>query len=67
VLRSGAGGERDRWYDERRDLREDFRAAFPGEAAGGLPKIAAVAFATDGDNTKSRASAWFGDLMLGTE
>lgn len=67
VLRSGAQGERDRWYEERRDLRSDFRTAFPTEAAGGLPKIAAVAFATDGDNTRSRASAWFGDLMLEME
>jgi hypothetical protein len=67
VLRSGAQGERDRWYEERRDLREDFRVAFPGEARGGLPKIAAVAFATDADNTKSRASAWFGDMRLETE
>jgi hypothetical protein len=67
VLRSGANGEQERWYDERRDLRADFRRAFPSEAAAGLPKVAAFAFATDADNTGSRASAWFGDMTLGAE
>lgn len=67
VLRSGAQGEHNRWFEERRDLRDDFRAAFPAEAAGGLPKVSAVAFATDADNTGSRASAWFGDVELGSE
>jgi hypothetical protein len=64
VLRSGANGEQGRWFDERRDLRADFRQAFPKEAATGFPIVAAIAFATDADNTKSRASAWFGDLSL---
>lgn len=67
VLRSGADGERDRWFDERRDLRADFGQAFPAEAAQGMPRVAAVAFATDADNTKSQASAWFGDLALVAE
>jgi hypothetical protein len=64
VLRSGASGEQGRWFDEQRDLRADFKEAFPAEAAGGMPAVAAVAFATDADNTKSRASAWFGDIAL---
>ena len=64
VLRSGANGEQGRWFDERRDLRADFRRAFPHEASAGLPKVAALAFATDADNTKSHAVAWFGDLSL---
>ena len=64
VLRSGADGEQGRWFDERRDLRADFRQAFPHEAAAGLPRITALAFATDADNTRSRASAWFGDMAL---
>jgi len=64
VLRSGANGEQGRWLDERRDLRADFRQAFPAEAAAGLPRVAAIAIATDSDNTMSRASAWFGDLAL---
>jgi hypothetical protein len=67
VLRSGSNGELDRWFDERRDLRADFTQAFPAEAAAGLPRVAALAFATDADNTKSRASAWFGDLALVAE
>jgi len=67
VLRSGANGEQSRWIDERRDLRADFAQAFPREAAFGLPKVAALAFATDADNTKSQAAAWFGDMTLAAE
>jgi len=67
VLRSGASGEPSRWIDERRDLRADFVQAFPREAAFGLPKVAALAFATDADNTKSQAVAWFGDMALAAE
>ena len=67
VLRSAAGGEQGRWFDERRDLRADFAQAFPDEAVAGLPRVAAIAFATDADNTKSRASAWFGDMVLAAE
>jgi hypothetical protein len=67
VLRSAANGDQSRWIDERRDLRADFVQAFPHEAAAGLPKVAALAFATDADNTKSRASAWFGDMALASE
>ncbi len=54
VLRSGASGEPSRWFDERRDLRADFMQAFPREAASGLPNVAAVAIATDADNTKQQ-------------
>ena len=67
VLRSAANGEQGRWFDERRDLRADFMQAFPSEGAAGMPTVAAVAFATDADNTKSQASAWFGDLALVAE
>jgi hypothetical protein len=67
VLRSGADAEPPRWIDERRDLRADFAQAFPREAAFGLPKVAALAFATDADNTKSQAAAWFGDIALAAE
>lgn len=64
VLRSGLAAEVGRWFDERRDLRTDFARAFPREAEGGLPRVAAVAFATDADNTGSSALAWFGDIAL---
>jgi hypothetical protein len=67
VLRSGANGEHGRWFDERRDLRADFLSAFRAEAASGLPRVAAVAFATDADNTHSRALALFGDISLASE
>ncbi len=67
VLRSGANGEQSRWIDERRDLRADFAQAFPREAASRLPKVAALAFATDADNTKSKAAAWFGDMALAAD
>jgi hypothetical protein len=67
VLRSGADAEQSRWFDERRDLRADFAQGFPREAAFGLPKVAALAFATDADNTKSKAAAWFGDIALAAE
>jgi len=67
VLRSGASGEPSRWIDERRDLRADFAQAFPREAAFGQPKAAALALATDADNTKSKAAAWFGDIALAAE
>lgn len=67
VLRSGAAGEPGRWFDERRDVRADFRYAFPQEAAGGPVRVTALAFATDADNTGSRATAWYGDLALTPE
>jgi hypothetical protein len=67
VLRSGANGEQSRWIDERRDLRADFAQAFPREAGAGLPRVAALAFASDADNTKGKAAAWFGDMTLATE
>ncbi|HSQ10182.1 MAG TPA: DUF3047 domain-containing protein [Burkholderiaceae bacterium] len=67
VLRSAAAGEQGRWFDERRDLRADFARAFGTEAAGGLPPISAIAFASDADNTGSTALAYFGDILLVTE
>ena len=64
VLRSEAAGEQGRWFDERRDLRADFARAFGAEAVGALPRVSAIAFATDADNTGSTALAYFGDLSL---
>jgi hypothetical protein len=48
------------WIDYARDVADDYRRAF-GEAPG---RISGVAIMTDADNTKSRASALFGDLTL---
>jgi hypothetical protein len=64
VLRSEAAGQQGRWFDERRDLRADFARAFGAEAEGGLPRVSAVALATDTDNTGSSALAYFGDMLL---
>lgn len=67
VLRSAAGGEQGKWFDERRDLRADFARAFGNEASGGLPSTLAIAIATDADNTGSQALAYFGDIALAAE
>lgn len=66
VLRSGAVGQRGTWFEERRDLRTDFAHAFGAEAEGGMPRVTAVAFATDADNTGSRALAYLGDISFAT-
>lgn len=64
VLRQGAPG---RWFDESRDLRADFAAAFPEESKGGLPPLAAVALSADGDNTGGHALSYFGDISIQTD
>lgn len=61
VLRRGGYGA---WADESRDLAADFARAFPREARGGLPPLAAVGISADGDNTGGRSLAYFGDLRL---
>ena len=48
------------WIAYARDVADDYRRAF-GEAPG---RIRGIAIMTDADNTKSRASALFGDLTL---
>ncbi len=61
VLRQGSTG---RWFNESRDLRADFAAAFPEEAIGGLPPLAAVALSADADNTGGHALSYFGDISV---
>lgn len=46
------------WITETRNLEEDFRRAFGEEAPG----VSAVALATDTDNTRGSATAWYGDI-----
>ena len=48
------------WRDHRRDLVADFRRAF-GEEPGPLLAIAVM---TDSDNTHSKATAWYGPVVL---
>lgn len=49
-----------RWRDHERDLAADYRRAF-GEDPG---RLVAVAVMTDGDNTRSRTRAWYGEIDL---
>lgn len=50
------------WMDYERDVRADFEKVF-GEAPGALVGIAIM---TDSDNTRSRATAWYGPIRLQT-
>lgn len=59
VVESG-GTRLNQWIEYERDIRADFRRAF-GEEPGALVGIAIM---TDSDNTRSRASAWYGPLQL---
>ncbi|WP_020407748.1 DUF3047 domain-containing protein [Hahella ganghwensis] len=47
------------WVSERRNLREDFKAAFGYEP----PSVAAVAIMTDSDNTGEQTESWFGAIQ----
>jgi len=62
VLRRGGYGA---WAGESRDLAADFARAFPHEARGGLPPLAAIGVSADGDSTGGASLAYFGDLKLG--
>lgn len=48
------------WRCHERDLRADYRKAFGADPG----KVLAVGLMTDTDNTKSRAEAWYGDIVL---
>ena len=49
-----------RWKDHERDVQADFHQVF-GEASGGLLSLALM---SDTDNTRSKATVWFGGLQL---
>ena len=49
-----------RWILERRNVVEDYKAAF-GEDP---PKIEAIAIMTDTDNTGEKAEAWYGPIRI---
>jgi hypothetical protein len=61
VLRSG-DADAGQWRPESRDVLADYRSFF-GEPP---TRISAVAVLVDTDNTKSKAEAWFTDLVLET-
>lgn len=48
------------WVAHRRNLKEDFRAAFGREA----PAIIGIGIMSDSDNTGEKATAWYGDISL---
>ena len=57
VVESGSAGVR-QWRSYRRNLAADYKLAF-GEAPGALQ---AMALMTDGDNTQSQLTTWYGDI-----
>jgi Protein of unknown function (DUF3047) len=59
VVESGAAGA-GRWLHYRRNLVDDYRLVF-GEVPG---RVLHVGIATDSDDLKNRAEAWFGDLSI---
>ena len=59
VVTSGAA-QAGQWVTVRRNVAEDFKAAF-GEDP---PAIAGVAIATDTDNTGEAVTAWYGDVRF---
>ncbi len=59
VVESGAA-QVGRWVREARNVAEDYRRAFHEPAPG----ISGVAIMTDTDNTRGRATAWYGDIRF---
>ncbi|MCY3670744.1 MAG: DUF3047 domain-containing protein [Alphaproteobacteria bacterium] len=51
------------WRSYRRNLREDFRRLFGRE----VDELEGVAVMTDADNSRQRARAWYGDILLRAE
>lgn len=48
------------WVQEERNVYEDYRKAFGSEP----PRISGVAVMTDTDNTRERATAYYGDILF---
>ena len=51
------------WLNEERDILSDYRRLFGSEPQ----KIGAIAIMTDSDNTGGEASAWYGEISIGSE
>jgi len=62
AMRSGAG-ETGQWRTERRNIREDLKMFFGKD----IREINAVAIMSDSDNTKQRATAYYGDIFFSDE
>ncbi|WP_261939691.1 DUF3047 domain-containing protein [Pandoraea sp. NE5] len=52
-----------RWQTYSRDIARDYEKAF-GEPPG---RLIGIAIMSDGDNTRSKFTAWYGDIRLETE
>lgn len=50
-----------RWNDYRRDVADDYRRAFSGEAPG---HVTAVGLLTDSDDLGGMAEGWYGDIAF---
>ncbi len=62
AVRSGSRHVGD-WLSEKRNVREDFRRLFGQD----VTKIHAIALMTDTDNTRQRATAYYGDIYFTAE
>jgi hypothetical protein len=60
VVESGEARVGD-WIAEERNVYEDYRSTFGKEP----PRVSGVAIMTDTDNTRERATAYYGDLVFG--
>jgi Protein of unknown function (DUF3047) len=60
IVAESGSGNLGRWVDMRRNVVEDFRAAF-GEDP---PRISGIVIATDTDNTGESVVAWYGDIRF---
>ncbi len=59
VVESGSA-KAGQWVSFRRNVADDYRAAFGEEP----PAISGIAIATDTDNTGAAVTAWYGDIRL---
>ena len=60
IVVEGGAANAGRWVDMRRNVVEDFRAAFGEEP----PPVSGIVIATDTDNTGESVSAYFGDIRF---
>lgn len=64
VVQESGAARAGQWTEARRDLAQDFRAAFGAGWKGPLPAVSGVAIGNDTDQTGESAVARFGDFRL---
>lgn len=62
IVAASGPGQTGQWLEIERNILQDYRAAF-GDP---VPRITAIALATDTDNTAQRSVAWYGDIVFST-